>query len=115
MIECSKCQHQNPNDAIFCNRCGQKMEIECDKCRKANPPGSKFCNQCGNPFSNPSAAREIKGAFRSSQQLQTTPESEFLGKGERRQITTVFSDLSGYTSLNERLDPEEVEADHEPH
>ena len=110
MIECSKCQHQNPNDAIFCNRCGQKMEIECDRCGKANPPGSKFCNQCGNPFSDPSAARGIKGAFRPSQPLQTKPEPESLGKGERRQITTVFSDLSGYTSLNERLDPEEVEA-----
>lgn len=85
------------------------MEIECDKCGKANPPASKFCNQCGKPFSNPSAAREIKGAFRPSQQLQTKPEPEALGKGERRQITTVFSDLSGYTSLNERLDPEEVE------
>jgi class 3 adenylate cyclase len=86
------------------------MEIECDKCGKANPPGSKFCNLCGNPFSDPSAAREIKGAFRPSQQLQTKPEPESLGKGERRQITSVFSDLSGYTSLNERLDPEEVEA-----
>ncbi|MFZ1202310.1 MAG: AAA family ATPase, partial [Desulfobacterales bacterium] len=41
--------------------------------------------------------------------LQIKPEPESLGKGERRQITTVFSDLSGYTSLNERLDPEEVE------
>jgi len=55
------------------------MEIECDKCGKANPPGSKFCNQCGNPFSNPFAAREMKGAFRPSQQLQTTPEPESLG------------------------------------
>jgi len=32
------------------------------------------------------------------------------GEGERRQATIVFSDLSGYTSMNERLDPEEVEA-----
>ena len=28
---------------------------------------------------------------------------------ERRQTTIVFSDLSGYTALNERIDPEEVE------
>jgi class 3 adenylate cyclase len=31
-------------------------------------------------------------------------------EGERRQATVVFSDLSGYTALNERLDPEDVEA-----
>jgi class 3 adenylate cyclase len=28
--------------------------------------------------------------------------------GERRQATVLFSDLSGYTAMNERLDPEEV-------
>ncbi|MDJ0818899.1 MAG: AAA family ATPase [Desulfobacterales bacterium] len=37
-------------------------------------------------------------------------ESPSLPEGERRQATIVFSDLSGYTSMNERLDPEEVEA-----
>ena len=30
--------------------------------------------------------------------------------GERRHATVVFSDLTGYTALNEALDPEEVEA-----
>jgi class 3 adenylate cyclase len=32
-----------------------------------------------------------------------------LSEGERRQATVVFSDLSGYTSMNEKLDPEEVQ------
>lgn len=31
-------------------------------------------------------------------------------EGERRQATVLFSDLSGYTAMNERLDPEEVRA-----
>ena len=30
--------------------------------------------------------------------------------GERRQATVLFADLSGYTAMNERLDPEEVRA-----
>jgi predicted ATPase len=39
-----------------------------------------------------------------------TPSSPVtIPSGERRQATVVFSDLSGYTALNERLDPEEVE------
>jgi class 3 adenylate cyclase/tetratricopeptide (TPR) repeat protein len=38
------------------------------------------------------------------------PDSAVLTEGERRQATIVFSDLSGYTAMNERLDPEEVEA-----
>ena len=32
-----------------------------------------------------------------------------LAVGERRQATVLFSDLAGYTALNERLDPEEVQ------
>jgi class 3 adenylate cyclase len=33
-----------------------------------------------------------------------------LPEGERRHAMVVFSDLSGYTALNERVDPEEVES-----
>jgi class 3 adenylate cyclase/tetratricopeptide (TPR) repeat protein len=39
----------------------------------------------------------------------TTPGIKSVPEGERRQATIVFSDLSGYTSMNEQLDPEEVE------
>ena len=42
--------------------------------------------------------------------LPHNPNPAPLPEGERRQATIVFSDLSGYTSMNERLDPEEVEA-----
>ena len=34
----------------------------------------------------------------------TTPASE----SERKQVTALFSDLTGYTAMTERLDPEEV-------
>ena len=33
-----------------------------------------------------------------------------VGTGDRRQATVMFSDLSGYTGLNEQLDPEVVES-----
>ena len=32
-----------------------------------------------------------------------------LPEGERRRATILFSDLSGYTEMNERLDPESGE------
>ena len=31
-----------------------------------------------------------------------------VDKGERKQVTILFSDLSGYTELTEKYDPEEV-------
>ncbi len=109
-MDCPKCRRQNPEDAIFCNGCGHKLEIECPKCGKANPPGSKFCNKCGNDISIPFATKEMRDTTETSQHAPTRLVPVSLTEGERRQATIVFSDLSGYTSMNEQLDPEEVEA-----
>ena len=51
---CSKCQHENPEDARFCNGCGHKLELVCPECGKANPCGSRFCNGCGHNLALPS-------------------------------------------------------------
>jgi class 3 adenylate cyclase/tetratricopeptide (TPR) repeat protein len=51
----------------------------------------RFCTGCG-------ARLEVTGSCAADEDA------------ERRQATVVFSDLSGYTALNEALDPEEVEA-----
>jgi len=64
--------------------------MQCTKCRHDNPEKARFCNECGAPL----AERDAPAA----------------DPGERRQATIVFADLSGYTALNERLDPEEVDA-----
>ncbi len=53
-MKCSKCQHENPNDAKFCNECANKLEFLCPECGKANPPGSKFCNECAHILTPPS-------------------------------------------------------------
>ena len=98
-MHCPACDHDNPEGAKFCGVCGAKLERLCAGCGTENPPANKFCHQCG-------------------QSLEATPTSHeppsspptVVPAGERRQATIVFSDLSGYTALNERLDPEEVGA-----
>ena len=50
-MRCPECQHENPEDARFCNGCGHKLELACPECGKFNPPGSRFCNGCGHKFS----------------------------------------------------------------
>jgi class 3 adenylate cyclase/tetratricopeptide (TPR) repeat protein len=57
-----------------------------------NPPGSKFCNGCGQKLEKEEAIER----------------KELPIEGERKQVTVLFSDLSGYTAMSERLDPEEV-------
>ncbi|HEU4319745.1 MAG TPA: adenylate/guanylate cyclase domain-containing protein [Acidimicrobiia bacterium] len=59
----------------------------CASCGFENPVGARFCNRCGNPLE----VQDSRGA-------------------ERRQITVVFSDLSGFTAMSEHLDPEDVQA-----
>ncbi len=91
-MKCCACQTELPNEAKFCNVCGEKLEIDCPECNRPNPPDSKFCLACG-------------------QRLATEPptvKSETIADAERKQVTALFSDLSGYTPMTERLDPEEV-------
>jgi len=42
-------------------------------------------------------------------ELEIAPSAFPQSEGERRQATILFSDLSGYTEMNEQLDPEEVQ------
>jgi class 3 adenylate cyclase/tetratricopeptide (TPR) repeat protein len=72
--------------------------MECPSCSHDNPPENRFCGGCGYALS-PSAGIEADAA--------TFPAVGQL-KGERRQATVLFSDLAGYTAMNENLDPEEV-------
>src|SRR5438309_5601484 len=60
----------------------------CTQCGAAAPDGTRFCGQCASPLTETTSA---------------PPSTQ-----ERRQVTVFFSDLSGFTALNERLDPEDV-------
>ncbi|HUF53349.1 MAG TPA: adenylate/guanylate cyclase domain-containing protein [Dehalococcoidia bacterium] len=62
--------------------------ITCPQCGTAASEDARFCSQCATPLSG-DAAPAASGQ-------------------ERRQVTVFFSDLEGFTALNERLDPEDV-------
>jgi hypothetical protein len=109
-MKCPKCHFENVADAKFCNECGNKLDLACRQCGKTNPPGSKFCNGCGHPLSLPGTSEMPEAAANQVLKASQKPEPPVLTEGERRLATVVFSDLSGYTSMNERFDPEEVEA-----
>ncbi len=66
--------------------------MKCTKCRKENPQDAKFCNECAAPL------------IPESQNANSTPFRE----AERKRVTALFSDLSGYTAMTTKLDPEEV-------
>ena len=52
MKYCSK-HHANPDDAIFCNECGERLFVshketkKCPTCNAENPIDAEYCHQCG--------------------------------------------------------------------
>ncbi len=76
----------------MCINCGLRLERECPQCGKAFLNLAKFCDECGQRLDADS--------------IEATGKRE--KKGERKYVTVLFSDLSGYTMMSEKLDPEEV-------
>jgi class 3 adenylate cyclase/tetratricopeptide (TPR) repeat protein len=91
-MKCPKCQHENPEGAKFCIECGGPLEFRCPQCGAITPSKGKFCMECGQRLAEPV---EIEKAVTESE-------------GERKHVTVLFSDLSGYTAMSEKLDPEKV-------
>ena len=87
------------------------MEISCPACKKANPPDSAFCDACGHGLKGKKHAHPLDPSKAAAHLVfpasGTRPLSSSL-EGERKHVTVLFSDLSGYTAMSERLDPEEV-------
>jgi class 3 adenylate cyclase/tetratricopeptide (TPR) repeat protein len=88
-MRCARCQADNPPGARFCSACGGALAEACRQCGATLAERQRFCAACGAETAGRGAAPD---------------------DGERRHATVMFSDLSGYTALNEALDPEEVEA-----
>ncbi len=66
--------------------------MNCPDCKFQNPEDANFCMKCGYRFEH-----EV-----------LSPARQIDVEGERKQATVMFSDLSGYTAMTEKLDPEEV-------
>jgi class 3 adenylate cyclase len=84
---CPACGARNPDGARFCVACGTSLVPSCSQCGAELPEEARFCPACGIALEQ----REASPAGR-----------------ERKLITVLFADVTGSTSLGERLDPEQV-------
>ena len=111
-MKCPKCQFENREGAKFCLKCGGKLEMKCSHCGQPLPLGAVFCDECGHGLRKPKETPPIDF----SQPQSYTP--KFLAEkilttrssieGERKLVTVLFADVANYTSISEKLDPEEV-------
>ena len=91
------CGHDNPPRAKFCLECGASLIRQCPRCQAELPPNAKFCLECGAS----AAALDARSTTQPTDAEHATPD------GERRQLTVLFCDLVGSTSLSPQLDAEE--------
>lgn len=100
---CTNCSAENSDMARFCAYCGSSLSPDCPRCGHRYPPDSRFCPQCGKelPAHPPQAAMEPEAP-----ETDSVPAKH--SAGERKYVTVLFSDLSGYTTLSEKMDPEDV-------
>ena len=89
-VICSVCNSENPAGNRFCGSCGNPFAIACSSCGSSNEPGTNFCGQCGTSL----ASAHVPGASTVT--------------AERRLVTVLFADLTGFTEFSEGRDAEEV-------
>lgn len=103
------------------------MVAVCSKCGFNNPPGMRFCGNCGTrlvsaspvgvesggqdlPVSDraPSIDPERLGVMTGADLLERFQQAGLEASGQRRSVTVLFVDLTGYTNLSEELSDEEL-------
>ncbi|UCF85458.1 MAG: zinc-ribbon domain-containing protein [Desulfobacteraceae bacterium] len=111
-MKCPNCQAENPETKKFCRKCGSKLLLTCPKCDAEILSDDDFCGDCGH---------NLKGIKKASSLDYSEPQSytpkHLVDKilttrssmeGERKLVTAFFADVANYTSISEKLDPEEV-------
>jgi class 3 adenylate cyclase/tetratricopeptide (TPR) repeat protein len=128
---CAACGGDNAQGTKFCGHCGAQAATTwaCPACGEENPAGMRFCGHCGAPATaTPDAAPAVPATTAApaapSQAEQDVGEAlrsfvagqvaeRLIEEGgdipeERRLITALFADVSGFTPLADRLDPEQL-------
>jgi class 3 adenylate cyclase/tetratricopeptide (TPR) repeat protein len=113
---CPQCQRENLPDSIFCDRCGMRFETVCSHCDEPNRLDASFCRICGQLIDQTAttAPARVAGVPTPDSYVPKHIAEKILAsrqslEGERKQVTVLFADIRGSTSLLEGLDPEEAQ------
>src|SRR6266566_5264719 len=101
-MRCPACRTENRPGVRFCEACGAGV-----------PTGKKFCGACGAPLAAAAPPAPAVASPRFESPRAYTPahlaarilKDRAALSGERKQVSVLFADVSGFTSISERLDP----------
>jgi len=100
----------------FCGNCAEPLKNPCPRCGFENLPQFKFCGECSQSLTGALAGTAVAAGLRASAPalppVHFVPEESTADslEGERKTVTTLFSDIKGSMDLIEDLDPEEARA-----
>ncbi len=106
-MNCANCGFDNPSEMSFCGRCGQPLQKICKHCGFTNPADFNFCGKCANSLETEAAATP-PSALTESTRSTATPVAAGGQDAEHRQLTVMFCDIVGSSTLSEQVDAEEL-------
>ncbi|NIQ90373.1 MAG: zinc-ribbon domain-containing protein [Gammaproteobacteria bacterium] len=111
-MKCPQCDFDNKPGKKFCTECGTKLTLKCPECGSEIEGTEKFCGECGHNLTTPSepVAKELSFDEKIDKIQRYLPKGlteKILSQrdrieGERKQVTVMFCDMEGFTSLSER-------------
>lgn len=103
-MKCGSCRADVREGQRFCESCGATLDKNCQSCRATAPMTARFCGTCGLSFGAESGATVV--ATSQGDPASSAPHAD----GERRQLTVLFADVVGATTMSGYLDPEALRA-----
>jgi len=95
------------------------MTTTCGQCGFNNPPGMRFCGKCGARL-EPGPAAPVEGVPEPAPLIpginvmmgadleERLRKAGIEANGQRRNVTVLFADISGYTPLSQLIDGEDL-------
>ncbi|TYQ16713.1 UNVERIFIED_CONTAM: class 3 adenylate cyclase [Acetivibrio alkalicellulosi] len=77
-----------------CQLCGVKFAKTCSMCHYPNPSFGKYCFNCGSKLNIIDTQSSVLNFNKLSE--------------NRKNVAVIFADVSGFTALSEKMDPEEI-------
>src|SRR6266702_550769 len=129
-MNCACCGSEVQSGFAFCPKCGTRQPNACPGCGHLCAPDFAYCPKCGTLVADALKAGRQQATRPSPATLPTVDHAPALApnavveaehafrpklpkidtEANRRTITVLFADLSGFTTMSEQLDPEVMRA-----
>ncbi|MBF0191457.1 MAG: tetratricopeptide repeat protein [Magnetococcales bacterium] len=107
-MNCSQCHLDNRQGVRYCTRCGTPLLAICPRCHAPHNAEDLYCGECGIRLPVFAHNRTLPSMVTTGTGLAVSSATPIPMESERKNVTVLFADISGFTAMSEKMDPEEV-------